>query len=138
MCGIICVVSRKTRRATPSAKKILTLLDTGLEAGAKGDIDQLAHAVATADRLLRGDAGQLCMADNHQLIAAMTSRIDQLDSVVDSYEQSIEKSAGLLSEKAEHALIEITRAKDAIWELRNDRIRTAKLVDALAGQGARR
>ena len=136
MCGIICVLSRKTRRATPTASEILALLDGALEAGAKNDIDQLAQAVTTADRLLRGDAGQLCMADNHQLIAAMTSRIDQLDAIVIAYEQSIEKSAGLQSESSQHALQEIIRAKDAIWELRNDRIRTAKLVDALAGQGA--
>jgi glucosamine--fructose-6-phosphate aminotransferase (isomerizing) len=114
----------------------LALLDGALEAGAKNDIDQLAQAVTTADRLLRGDAGQLCMADNHQLIAAMTSRIDQLDAIVIAYEQSIEKSAGLQTESSQHALQEIIRAKDAIWELRNDRIRTAKLVDALAGQGA--
>ena len=136
MCGIICVLSRKTRRATPTANEILALLDGALEAGAKNDIDQLAQAVTTADRLLRGDAGQLCMADNHQLIAAMTSRIDQLDAIVIAYEQSIEKSAGLQTESSQHALQEIIRAKDAIWELRNDRIRTAKLVDALAGQGA--
>ncbi|MFZ8892590.1 MAG: SIS domain-containing protein, partial [Ilumatobacteraceae bacterium] len=136
MCGIICVLSRKSRRATPTASEILALLDGALEAGAKNDIDQLAQAVTTADRLLRGDAGQLCMADNHQLIAAMTSRIDQLDAIVIAYEQSIEKSAGLQSESSQHALQEIIRAKDAIWELRNDRIRTAKLVDALAGQGA--
>ena len=136
MCGIICVLSRKTRRATPTANEILALLDGALEAGAKSDIDQLAQAVTTADSLLRGDAGQLCMADNHQLIAAMTSRIDQLDAIVIAYEQSIEKSAGLQTESSQHALQEIIRAKDAIWELRNDRIRTAKLVDALAGQGA--
>ena len=136
MCGIICVLSRKTRRATPTASEILALLDGALEAGAKSDIDQLAQAVTTADKLLRGDAGQLCMADNHQLIAAMTSRIDQLDAIVIAYEQLIEKSAGLQTESSQHALQEIIRAKDAIWELRNDRIRTAKLVDALAGQGA--
>lgn len=136
MCGIICVLSRKTRRATPTANEILVLLDAALDAGAKSDIDQLAQAVTMADKLLRGDAGQLCMADNHQLIASMTSRIDQLDAIVVAYEQSIEKSAGLQTESSQHALNEIIRAKDAIWELRNDRIRMAKLVDALAGQGA--
>ena len=136
MCGIICVLSRKTQRTTPTANEILALLDGALEAGSKSDIGQLAQAVTTADRLLRGDAGQLCMADNHQLIAAMTSRIDQLDAIVIAYEQLIEKSAGLQTESSQHVLQEIIRAKDAIWELRNDRIRTAKLVDALAGQGA--
>jgi len=136
MCGIICVLSRPTRRATPTAKEILALLDAALEAGMKSDIDQLALAVTTADKLLRGDAGQFCMADNHQLVAAMTSRIDQLDAIVDAYELTLEKSASLQTETSEHALQEIIRAKDAIWELRNDRIRTARLVDALAGQGA--
>jgi len=130
------VLSRPTRRATPTAKEILALLDAALEAGMKSDIDQLALAVTTADKLLRGDAGQFCMADNHQLVAAMTSRIDQLDAIVDAYELTLEKSASLQTETSEHALQEIIRAKDAIWELRNDRIRTARLVDALAGQGA--
>ena len=130
------MLSRPTRRATPTAKEILALLDAALEAGMKSDIDQLALAVTTADKLLRGDAGQFCMADNHQLVAAMTSRIDQLDAIVDAYELTLEKSASLQTETSEHALQEIIRAKDAIWELRNDRIRTARLVDALAGQGA--
>ncbi|NDF84813.1 MAG: hypothetical protein EB144_07040, partial [Actinobacteria bacterium] len=89
------MLSRNTRRATPTAIEILALLDGALEFGAKSDIDQLAQAVTTADRLLRGDAGQLCMADNHQLTSAMTSRIDQLDAIVSTYEQSIEKSAVL-------------------------------------------
>ena len=130
------MLSRPTRRATPTAKEILALLDAALEAGVKSDIDQLALAVTTADKLLRGDAGQFCMADNHQLVAAMTSRIDQLDAIVDAYELTLEKSASLQTETSEHALQEIIRAKDAIWELRNDRIRTTRLVDALAGQGA--
>ncbi|MBM3741428.1 MAG: SIS domain-containing protein [Actinobacteria bacterium] len=136
MCGIIGVLSRRTSRTTPTAKEVLALLDSALEAGAKNDIDRLAATVTAVDKLLRGDPGQFCLADNHQLVASMTSRIDQLDSIVAAYEVSLEKSAGPLSETSEHALEEITRAKDAIWELRNDRIRTAKLVDALAGQGA--
>ncbi|MFM8775907.1 MAG: hypothetical protein ACKOEH_03300, partial [Actinomycetota bacterium] len=98
MCGIIGVLSRRTSRTTPTAKEILALLDSALEAGAKNDIDRLAATVTAVDKLLRGDPGQFCLADNHQLVASMTSRIDQLDSIVEAYEVSLEKSAGPLSE----------------------------------------
>ena len=136
MCGIICVLSRPTRRATPTSKEILDLLDLAIVAGSKNKIDELSKLVTRADALLRGDAGQFCLADNHQLIAAMTSRLDQLDAVIVGYEDTIEHSAEVQTSLSELALQEIISAKDALWELRNDRIRTARLVDALAGQGA--
>ncbi len=136
MCGIICVLSRPTRRATPTSNEILDLLDRAIVAGSKNKIDELSKLVTRADALLRGDAGQFCLADNHQLIAAMTSRLDQLDAVIVGYEDTIEHSAEVQTSLSELALQEIISAKDALWELRNDRIRTARLVDALAGQGA--
>ena len=130
------MLSRKTRRTTPTAKEILALLDEALAAGGKNLLGDLASAVTTADNLLRGDPGQFCMAENHQLIAAMTSKIDQLEALIDASEKSLEQMANAQNDGSEKSLLEITRAKDAIWELRNDRIRTAKLVDALAGKGA--
>lgn len=136
MCGIICVLSRPTRRATPTSNEILDLLDQAVNQGAENKIEALSKLVTQADVLLRGDAGQFCLADNHQLVAAMISRLDQLDAVVAGYEQAVEQSAGVQTETAELALQQIISAKDALWELRNDRIRTARLVDALAGQGA--
>ena len=136
MCGIICVLSRPTRRATPTSNEIIELLDRAISQGADSKIDGLSKLVAQADELLRGDAGQFCLADNHQLVAAMTSRLDQLDAVVTGYEQAIEHSAEVQTATSELALQQIISAKDALWELRNDRIRTARLVDALAGQGA--
>ena len=136
MCGIICVLSRPTRRATPTSTEILDLLDRAVNQGAESKIDELAKLVTQADELLRGDAGQFCLADNHQLVAAMTSRLDQLDAVVADYEQTIELSAEVQTATSELALQQIISAKDALWELRNDRIRAVRLVDALAGQGA--
>ena len=130
------MLSRPTRRATPTSKEILELLDRAVNQGAENKIDVLAKLVTQADELLRGDAGQFCLADNHQLVAAMTSRLDQLDAVVAGFEQTIEHSAQVQTATSELALQQIISAKDALWELRNDRIRTARLVDALAGQGA--
>ena len=71
------MLSRPTRRATPTSNEIIELLDRALSQGAESKIDGLSKLVAQADELLRGDAGQFCLADNHQLVAAMTSRLDQ-------------------------------------------------------------
>ena len=132
MCGIICVLSRPTRRATPTSKEILDLLDRAVNQGAESKIDALAKLVTQADELLRGDAGQFCLADNHQLVAAMTSRLDQLDAVVAGFEQTIEHSAEVQTATSELALQQIISAKDALWELRNIvTIRTAVLASRL-------
>ena len=136
MCGIICVLSRPTRRATPTSKEVLELLDSAISAGTQNKIAEVGSLVANADLLLRGDAGQFCLADNHQLVAEMTSRLDQLDAFVTSFEATVESSEQVQNPSAELVLKQIINAKDALWELRNDRIRTARLVDALAGQGA--
>ena len=136
MCGIICVLSRPTRRATPTSKEVLELLDRAINAGTQNKIAEVGSLVANADLLLRGDAGQFCLADNHQLVAEMTSRLDQLDAFVTSFEATVESSEQVQNPSAELVLKQIINAKDALWELRNDRIRTARLVDALAGQGA--
>ena len=136
MCGIICVLSRPTRRATPTSKEVLELLDRAISAGTQNKIAEVANLVANADLLLRGDAGQFCLADNHQLVAEMTSRLDQLDGFVTNFEATVESSEQVQNPSAELILKQIINAKDALWELRNDRIRTARLVDALAGQGA--
>ena len=136
MCGIICVLSRPTRRATPTSKEVLELLDRAISAGTQNKIAEVGSLVANADLLLRGDAGQFCLADNHQLVAEMTSRLDQLDAFVTSFEATVESSEQVQNPSAELVLKQIINAKDALWELRNDRIRTARLVDALAGQGA--
>ena len=130
------MLSRPTRRATPTPTEILDLLDRAVNQGTESKIDALAKLVTQADALLRGDAGQFCLADNHQLVAAMTSRLDQLDALVAGYEQTIELSAGVQTATSELALQQVISAKDALWQLRNDRIRTAHLVAALAGQGA--
>ncbi len=136
MCGIICVLSRPTRRATPTSKEVLELLDSAISAGTQNKIAEVGSLVANADLLLRGDAGQFCLADNHQLVAELTSRLDQLDAFVTSFEATVESSEQVQNPSAELVLKQIINAKDALWELRNDRIRTARLVDALAGQGA--
>ena len=136
MCGIICVLSRPTRRATPTSKEVLELLDSAISAGTQNKIAEVGSLVANADLLLRGDAGQFCLADNHQLVAEMTSRLEQLDAFVTSFEATVESSEQVQNPSAELVLKQIINAKDALWELRNDRIRTARLVDALAGQGA--
>jgi len=136
MCGIICVLSRPTKRSTPTSKEILDLLDRALVAASASNIDSAAQLLAQADTLLRGDAGQFCMAENHQLVAGMTSRLDQLDQAVGSHEEKIEHTSQVQTSASEQSLREITGARDALWALRHDRIRTARLVDALAGQGA--
>ena len=78
MCGIIGIVSRPTGRAVPHRDEVLTGLDAAI--AARGDNVTVARHLRTVDELLRGDAGMQALAGNHELVAAMTSRLDALDA----------------------------------------------------------
>jgi glucosamine--fructose-6-phosphate aminotransferase (isomerizing) len=144
MCGIVAILSRPGERPTPSDDSVLEALDGALAMTAVGDrgvasvLDTVADHVAKADALLRGVPGVLALADRPALVLAVESRLDQLDAFVAAREAQIEDgTAGALPlgiadiEETNAALV---RAKDALWAMRRDRLRTAAAVSALAGR----
>jgi len=130
------VVARPSGRLAPHAADLLRELDAAVNAATSGDIALAAKLVTDVDAALRGDAGQITMADNLELSAGIISRADQLDTLAGAAEQALEALVGLSARDVERRSNELIVLRDASWSLRNDRLRTARLVDALAGKGA--
>ncbi len=133
MCGIIGVVSRPPTRGVPTNDEIVALLDRAV--AAIGDAPAVTVAMAEADALLKGLPGVLALADRHELTAAITQRLDQLDAFADDVDAALE-SADLPIDDIERLSIQAIALRDAIWAVRNDRLRTAREVAALAGRDA--
>ena len=133
MCGIIGIVSRSPSRPTPTADEIVGGLDAAL--GRRGDPDAVAAAAGAVDAVLHGLPGVLALADRHDLLAAITARLDQLDAY------SAEVEAVLAATEPDVDTLEAANAasialRDALWAIRRDRLRTAHEVAALAGRDA--
>ena len=140
MCGIVAILSRPGSRPTPSAEDLLGALDAAVHVSAAAGsptvtLACMAAEAAVADALLRGVPGVRALADRPSLVAAIEARLDQLDAFVAGEEARVEDADadGLDVERTNAALV---RAKDVLWALRRDRLRTAAAVSALAGRDA--
>ena len=78
----------------------------------------------------------LALADRPSLIAAIEARLDQLDAYVAGEEARVE-DADATGPDVERANAALVRAKDVLWALRRDRLRTAAAVSDLAGRERR-
>ncbi|WP_116999296.1 SIS domain-containing protein [Desertimonas flava] len=135
MCGIIAIVSRPPTRAVPAADDVVAGLDAAL--ACLGDPAAVADELAGVDRSLRGLPGVLALADRHELLAAITSRLDQLDAYAAEVDAALAGiDAGAAADDLERQSATAIRLKDALWAIRCDRLRTVREVDILAGRGA--
>ena len=133
MCGIIGIVSRPSSRPVPDAAELIALLDAAV--GARS----MAEATATTlqcDLLLHGVPGVLALAGRHELVSAITARLDQLDARIIDEETRVESATPLDVDSVERVSAELIAFRDATWAIRHDRLRTAREVAALAGPNA--
>ena len=134
MCGIVCVVSRPSKRAVPSSDALLALLDAAIDAS--GDPARAGKALVDADTLLKGEAGVSALAEAYELQSAILDRLDRIDPVLDRLEQELEASSGLSTHELERRSNELSVLRDASWALRRDRIGAARAVAELCGKQA--
>ena len=134
MCGIIAIVSRPTTRAVPTAADILAGLDHAIALGP--DMVAVAEASVAVDQMLRGVAGVEALVGRHELAAGIIGRVDQLEAMLVSAEHRLEIEAGLQPEAIEAASATLGGLRDALFAIRNDRLRAARMVDDLAGRDA--
>ena len=138
MCGIIGVVSRPPTRPTPTKAAIVDGLDAAFDTCT--DLVACAGEVSAVDALLRGLPGVLALASQVDTVASITSRLDQLDAVAADVEHRLDRNdptaGGLGPVELEAANAELIALKDALWAIRHDRLRTARLVAGLAGRDA--
>ena len=135
MCGIIGVLSRPSTRPTPEPGELLAGLDRALEA--RPDVAAVAQAVARVDQLLRGLPGVLALAGQVDVIAGLTSRLDQLAAFAADIETKLDTTeTDLDAGSLERSGAELILLLDALWAIRNDRFRTVRAVAELAGREA--
>ena len=90
------------------------------------------------DEALRGLPGVLALVGRIDVVAAIESRLDQLDAFCTSVEAVLDTNvAGLSAELLETANAELIDLKDVLWALRHDRLRSIAAVESLAGRDAR-
>ena len=133
MCGIVAIVSRPSSRPTPSADEIVALLDRAVAAETLTDA---AVIVAELDRKLLGVPGMLALAGRSELIASITARLDQLDGRIAERESDLEEGHTLSVDEIELVNAELLAARDAVWAVRKDRLRTARAVAEFTGRDA--
>ena len=134
MCGIICVLSRKADRPAPERDEVLGALDGGrrlLELRDASRVGEAARVLATADTLLKGEPGVRALVGNRELVAGINAAVAAMLPMLAAIESDLEAAddAHAIEASAEG----IAAVKDVLWSLRNDRLRTAREVEALAG-----
>jgi glucosamine--fructose-6-phosphate aminotransferase (isomerizing) len=134
MCGIICVLSRKADRPAPERDEVLGALDGGrrlLELRDASRVGEAARALATADTLLKGEPGVRALVGNRELVAGINAAVAAMLPMLAAIESDLEAAddAHAIEASAEA----IAAVKDVLWSLRNDRLRTAREIEALAG-----
>ena len=134
MCGIICVLSRKADRPAPNRDEVLAALDDGrqlLDLRDASRVADAARALAGADALLKGEPGVRALVGNRELVAGVSAAVAAMLPMLAAIETDLETAddAHAIEASAES----IAAARDVLWSLRNDRLRTAREVEALAG-----
>ncbi len=143
MCGIVGVVRRHATRPVPDAAALVRRLDDTLAAAERGATDgdltdtlrSAASGVEGVDRELRGVPGVRALLGDPQSALLIGDRVDQLTAWLDRVEADLDGGLGatLAPADLERVNAALVRARDAVWAVGRDRLRTATEVGALAG-----
>ena len=131
MCGIVAIVSRPSSRPAPLAADVVDLLDRAVAAST---LTEAAALVAELDVTLHGVPGVQALVGRSELIAGIGARLDQLDGRIAARERALEAGNTLSVDEVEAVNAELLAARDAVWAVRKDRIRTANAVADFAGR----
>src|SRR5262249_44793013 len=143
MGGIVGVVRRPSRREPPLGNGIVGELDDALAAlGAAEpvrlkDLQTAAELVEGVDRLLRGVPGVLTLLGDRAAAVAVEDRARRLGERLAVIELELDVR-GVPADELEARNEILVRAKDALWAVQRDRLRTARTVGDRAGAGASR
>ena len=134
MCGIIALVSRPSTREVPTVDSILTPLDRAAQSSSLEDITDLVGGV---NEILKGVPGCRALLDQRELEVGIEARLDRIDAATALVERTLDDGAGDLNDdELERLSSRVIAARDVVWSIRNDRLRTARAVADLAGREA--
>ncbi len=142
MCGIIGVVRRRSTREPPPLDPLVAELEAviGLLSGRPSEqwsADALragATALAGVDVQLRGVPGVRALLEQPAAALRLADHADRVGTILIELEAALDADAVAIAPGELEALnAALLTAKDALWALRCDRLRTAGAVAALAG-----
>ncbi len=141
MCGIVGVVRRRATRAVPASGLLVQRLADALTALADPGsplaerLRATAAAVESVDRELRGVPGVRALLGDPQAALVIGDRVEQLTAGLDALEAELDGGVGATLEPSELERVNaaLVQARDAVWAVGRDRLRTAREVGALAG-----
>lgn len=140
MCGIIAILRRRSSRPLPEAADILACVaaaEVSLDASDGALVERLevvAHALCEANTQLSGSAGVAALTTRPELAGELDVRCARLTSQLAELEASLEtNAAGRTPAELEIIAAAMISAKDAVWAVARDRLRTAREVLSLTG-----
>ena len=135
MCGIVALLSRPSQRPVPDRSWLLGHLDAAVASRQQGPA-AVAVLLEEVDAALKGLPGVQALVGRPEVGAGIISRLDQIDALAIDLERELEGTLHPSAETVEALNAALIRLKDAAWAIRNDRLRTAGAVEALAGRNA--
>ncbi|HEX2062848.1 MAG TPA: SIS domain-containing protein, partial [Acidimicrobiales bacterium] len=138
MCGIVAVLRRPCQRPAPGARVVLEGVDAAWAAvRSQGSLAEAAARLEQVDLALRGTAGVRALLGDPALARELDARLSAFDEAVAAVERALDADElSLPPQELEGTNAALVRIKDAVWALRHDRLRTARAVAELAGDGA--
>jgi len=136
MCGVIAVLRRRSNRPLPDGDQLVAALDRAVQELGRGapGLAALAAEAGAVDRALRGVPGAELLVGQPDVTAAISSRVAHLEAGLIALEAGLDAGTvdlgGVPLEAVNAAAVE---AKDAVWAIGHDRLRTAAAVSLLAG-----
>ena len=100
-----------------------------------GGLNEVSSAIADVERVLRGASGTFALLSDPVGLAALEHRVASLTANVAELDAQLDRAAA--GEEIEALSAELIAAKDALWALARDRLRTARVVEQLAGVSSR-
>jgi glucosamine--fructose-6-phosphate aminotransferase (isomerizing) len=142
MCGIIGVVRRPGRRTCPAIDDLTARLRLARDAlGAPtgaviAAVEAAAEHVEAVDAALRGTAGVRGLFGERAAVSEIEALVVDAAAALAAIEHDLDAGTGvgrsIHGSELEHLNAAIVRAKDALWAVRRDRLRTVRAVADLA------
>ncbi|MGI8794819.1 MAG: SIS domain-containing protein, partial [Acidimicrobiales bacterium] len=142
MCGIIAVLRRRNDQDPPDGGDIIGAIDEALaslrgDAGLHDRLRSAAERLGSADAALRGVPGARALLSDADLASAVEARATAVDDLLRQIERDLDAGkADVAADAIEGVNAALVQAKDALWALWRDRLRTGIAVRDLAGPEA--
>lgn len=139
MCGIVTVLRRRSDAVEPDLASLLGLLDDALArlhgSGAVPPapvVADVAARLARVDEALRGAAGAGALLRDPVACSGLEHRAEAISQALAELEGRLDEATADAAE-IEELNAAIVAAKDAVWAVGRDRVRTARGIGLLAG-----